>query len=173
MEHAMRSVFSSTAIGLALAAAAVTAAHAQTVITPDPVVTVPAATVVGPATETVQTTETVRTIRPLRPHVRRVVTTRTITRQIVPAPTIVARTVSTAPRPIYDEVVAAPLDENPRPLYDSVAAPVVAPPGPVLTNAAVVDDGTMAAPAYRYVYEPDRILVVDPTTGIAVQSIPR
>jgi hypothetical protein len=43
----------------------------------------------------------------------------------------------------------------------------------VLTNAAVVDDGTMAAPAYRYVYEPDRILVIDPTTGIAVQSIPR
>jgi len=26
---------------------------------------------------------------------------------------------------------------------------------------------------YRYVYEPDRILVIDPTTNIAVQAIPR
>jgi hypothetical protein len=26
---------------------------------------------------------------------------------------------------------------------------------------------------YRYVYEPDRILVIDPSTGIAVQAIPR
>jgi hypothetical protein len=80
----MRFAFSSTAIGLALAAAAVTAAHAQTVITPDPVVTVPAATVMAPATETVQTTETVRTIRPLRSPVHRVVTTRTVTWRIVP-----------------------------------------------------------------------------------------
>src|ERR1700733_4452466 len=80
-EQAMRFAFSSTAIGLALAAAAVTAAHAQTIITPD------AATVAVPATETVQTTETVRTIRPLRPHARQVVTTRTVTRQIVPPTT--------------------------------------------------------------------------------------
>jgi hypothetical protein len=28
-------------------------------------------------------------------------------------------------------------------------------------------------PAYRYVYEPDRILVIDPVTGIAVQALPR
>jgi len=26
---------------------------------------------------------------------------------------------------------------------------------------------------YRYVYEPDRILVIDPATNIAVQAIPR
>jgi hypothetical protein len=26
---------------------------------------------------------------------------------------------------------------------------------------------------YRYVYEPDRILVIDPVTNIAVQAIPR
>ena len=30
-----------------------------------------------------------------------------------------------------------------------------------------------AIPTYRYVYEPDRILVIDPTTGIAVQALPR
>jgi hypothetical protein len=30
-----------------------------------------------------------------------------------------------------------------------------------------------AMPTYRYVYEPDRILVVDPSTNVAVQAIPR
>jgi hypothetical protein len=28
-------------------------------------------------------------------------------------------------------------------------------------------------PAYRYVYQPDRILVIEPATGIAVQALPR
>jgi hypothetical protein len=28
-------------------------------------------------------------------------------------------------------------------------------------------------PSYRYVYEPDRILVIDPATGIAIQALPR
>jgi hypothetical protein len=28
-------------------------------------------------------------------------------------------------------------------------------------------------PTYRYVYEPNRILVIDPYTNIAVQAIPR
>lgn len=28
-------------------------------------------------------------------------------------------------------------------------------------------------PDYQYVYEPDRILVVDPRTGIAIQALPR
>ena len=96
-------------------------------------------------------------------------TTRTITRQVVPARTIVARTVPVTPRPLYDEVVAAPIAESPAPLYDTVAAPAV-------VGAPVVGDGAVVATApytYRYVYEPDRILVIDPTTGIAVQSIPR
>ena len=30
-----------------------------------------------------------------------------------------------------------------------------------------------AIPIYRYVYEPDRILVIDPATNVAIQSIPR
>src|ERR1700728_1996433 len=166
-EQAMRFAFSSTAIGLALAAAAVTAAHTQTIITPD------AATVAVPATETVQTTQTVRTIRPLRPHARQVVTTRTITRQIMPTTTVVTRTVP-APQPLYDEAVEAPIADSPQPLYDTVAAPV--------DNGAIGASaygapanggpayGAMTAPAYRYVYEPDRILVIDPTSGIAVQS---
>lgn len=160
----MRFAFSSTAIGLALAAAAVTAAHAQTIITPD-------AAVAAPATVTVQTTETVRTIRPLRPHARQVVTTRTVTRQIVPTTTVVTRTVP-APQPLYDEAVEAPIADSPRPLYDTVAAPVDdgAMAAPAYGAPAY---GAMAAPAYRYVYEPDRILVIDSASGIAVQSIPR
>ena len=59
----MKFLLASTAIGLALAAGA-TAAQAQTIISPQPMVTVPAATVVSQPLETVQTTETVRTIRP-------------------------------------------------------------------------------------------------------------
>jgi hypothetical protein len=80
------------------------------------------------------------------------------------------------PTPTYPQVVQAPpavVPAYPR-LYDVVtpappAVPVVAAPGGV--NA---DIGTTAAmPTYRYVYEPDRILVIDPYTNIAVQAIPR
>jgi hypothetical protein len=67
------------------------------------------------------------------------------------------------------------------PLYDATPAPV--PPAPVYGysnygySTPVYD--IVAAPVatqpviYRYVYEPDRILVIDPITGIAVQAIPR
>jgi hypothetical protein len=37
-------------------------------------------------------------------------------------------------------------------------------PGPLVATQPVI---------YRYVYEPDRILVIDPITNIAVQAIPR
>ncbi len=160
----MRVVIPATAIGLALAAIAATGAQAQTVITQGPLVTVPAATVVAQPTETVQTTETVRTIRPARAARRQIVTTRTITRRIVPAPTVVARTVTATPQPLYDEVATAPIADSPQPpLYDSVAAPAIAPGAGVASEPYI----------YRYVYEPDRILVIDPASGIAVQSIPR
>ena len=169
-EQAMRFALSSTAIGLALAAAAITAAHAQTIFTPD------TATVAMPATEMVQTTETVRTIRPLRPHARQVVTTRTVTRQIVPTTTVVTRTVP-ATQPFYDEAVEAPIADSPQPLYDTVAAPVddgaMAAPAYGGPAYGAPPYGAMAAPAYRYVYEPNQILVIDPASGIAVQSIPR
>jgi hypothetical protein len=39
-----------------------------------------------------------------------------------------------------------------------------------------MQDGSVMATQpfiYRYVYEPDRILVIDPNSGVAVQSIPR
>lgn len=161
----MRLPVSCTALGLVLVVGASTA-NAQTVIAPavvnQPLLTVPAATVVQP--ETVQTTETVRTVRrvPLRSARRQVVTTRTITRRIVPATTIVAHTVPATPQPLYDEVVPAPIASAAQPLYDEVAVPMA---GGTLVGSEPY--------TYRYVYQPDRILVIDPATGIAVQSIPR
>jgi hypothetical protein len=47
----------------------------------------------------------------------------------------------------------------PAPLYD------VAAPGPMVGGPAVIP--------YRYVYEADRILVIDPYTNVAIQAIPR
>ena len=154
------------ALGLALVAGP-SAAQAQTVIMRDisgqPVETV----ITQQPVQTVQTTETVRTVRPNgRSSERRVVTTRrTVVRQDV------------APQPLYDvgappaPVVAARPYE--RPLYDTVMGPA-----PTLdetaVNAAVAPGAPAPAmPAYRYVYESDRILVIDPVTNIAVQSIPR
>jgi hypothetical protein len=46
-------------------------------------------------------------------------------------------------------------------------------PGAPLVSTAIAVDRTTTMPAYRYIYEPDRILVVDPSTEIAVQAIPR
>jgi len=156
-----------TALGLA--AAGPTAAKAQMVISDQPVETV----ITQQPVQTVQTTtETVRTVRPgARPTVRkRVVTT---TRQTV----VSQRTV--APQPLYDVAPPAPLATRTyaQPLYDTVAPPLYDTAAPVPT----VDDTYVnalpaagaAIPVYRYVYEPDRILVIDPTTNIAIQAIPR
>ncbi|MGA2894199.1 MAG: hypothetical protein ABSE22_15140 [Xanthobacteraceae bacterium] len=159
----MKFYLASTALGLVLAAG-VSAAQAQTVITRE---------IVNPGVETVQTTETVRTVRPApsRSARRQVVTTRrTVTRQVVPTSTVVARTVPAAPQPLYDVVSPAPAATSPDdygpPLYDTAAPAVAATP--------IAQDGLAAQPfIYRYVYEPDRILVIDPNNGVAVQSIPR
>ena len=99
-----------------------------------------------------------------------------VTRQVVPTTaattTVIARPIPVpTAQPLYD-TVAAPVvtssddDYSGPPLYDTVA-PVTAAtmPAPLATGTAPV--------IYRYVYEPDRILVIDPTTNIAVQSIPR
>jgi hypothetical protein len=40
-------------------------------------------------------------------------------------------------------------------------------------GATTAVGGPVAMPTYRYVYQPDRILVIDPYTNIAVQAIPR
>lgn len=167
-----------TALGLATLAVA-PAAHAQTVITPQ---------IMERPAETISTVTTVRTVRPIAHH--RVITIRrtTTTRRVVPA----ARTVvgaTTYSGPLYDVVTPAPAPAPVvtapyyrQPLYNTVVetpSPVV--PAPAVTSAPLVDEVAAPAPAavgsavpfYRYVYQPDRILVIDPNTGIAVQAIPR
>lgn len=165
----MRNTISYTAAlaALGLAIAGPTAAKAQTVIPDQPVETV----ITQQPVQTIQTIETVRTVRPgARPIVRkRVVTT---TRQTVVSQRAVAV------QPLYDVVQPAPLATRTYapPLYDTVAPPLYDTVAPVPT----VDDTYVnalppgaAIPVYRYVYEPDRILVVDPVTNIAIQAIPR
>ena len=64
-------------------------------------------------------------------------------------------------QPGYTEVVEAPPPgAYSPPLYDYVPA-----------GAAGVEQPPL--PAYRYVYQPDRILVIDANTGVAVQALPR
>ena len=166
----MRNTISAlTALGLTVAVGP-TVANAQTVISDQPVETI----ITQQPVQTVQTTETVRTVRPgARPVVRkRVVTT---TRQTV----ISQRAV--APQPLYDVVPPAPLATRTYapPLYDTVAPPLYDTVAPVPTvddtyiNNNAVPAAGAAYPIYRYVYEPDRILVIDPATNITIQAIPR
>ena len=189
-----------TALGIALLAGA-SAANAQTLIADQPGAVIvreqPARTV-----ETVRTVRTVEPARTMKSgHVARrapakvvtTTTTRTIVRdRVVRGPTVVAPTPATysdmapAPvvadmpysRPLYDVAPGAVLPEPAysRPLYN-VAAPVVGPApfvgaAPAIGAAPAAQSG-MPIPGYRYVYEPDRILVIDPYTNIAVQAIPR
>ena len=189
-----------TALGIALLAGA-SAANAQTLIADQPGAVIvreqPARTV-----ETVRTVRTVEPARTMKSHhaarrasakVVTTTTTRTIVRdRVVRGPTVIAPAPATysdmapAPvvadmpysRPLYDVAPGAGLAEPAysRPLYN-VAAPVVAPPpfvgaAPAIGAAPAAQSG-MPIPGYRYVYEPDRILVIDPYTNIAVQAIPR
>ncbi len=151
----MRSLFTTTALGVVLVAG-ISAAQAQTVIT-------------APAPTIQTTTETVRTVRPAPRTARReVVTTRTVTRQVAPPAAVIAGP-PVAAQPLYDEAAPAPLaaeaDYQP-PLYDAAVLP--AGPAPWVGPA-----GVTSPYIYRYVYEPDRILVIDPTTNITVQALPR
>jgi hypothetical protein len=200
MELAMINHISYTALGIALLAGA-SAANAQTLIADQPGAVIvreqPARTV-----ETVRTVRTVEPARTMKSHhvARRALakvvtttTTRTIVRdRVVRGPTVIAPAPATysdmapAPvvadmpysRPLYDVAPGAGLAEPAysRPLYN-VAAPVVGPApfvgaAPAIGAAPAAQSG-MPIPGYRYVYEPDRILVIDPYTNIAVQAIPR
>jgi hypothetical protein len=200
MELAMINHISYTALGIALLAGA-SAANAQTLIADQPGAVIvreqPARTV-----ETVRTVRTVEPARTMKSHhvarrasakVVTTTTTRTIVRdRVVRGPTVIAPAPATysdmapAPvvadmpysRPLYDVAPGAGLAEPAysRPLYN-VAAPVVAPApfvgaAPAIGAAPAAQSG-MPIPGFRYVYEPDRILVIDPYTNIAVQAIPR
>jgi len=159
------------ALSVALVAGA-SAASAQTVIIRDPALAPPLAAVVtrpvaAAPVETIETVRTVSTDVPARVKHRRasqsraagVTTTRTVTRErIVPSPVVAVAPAVVAP-PGYTTVE--------EPLYDVAPDAAVAPAPDVGAPAVTV------VPAYQYIYEPDRILVVDPATGIAVQSIPR
>jgi hypothetical protein len=186
MEFSMRTTVLLPALGVALLAGTslaqaqsvetvVTPAPAPMVIAQDPVVVTEPAPIIE--TVPVQTTETVRTVRSTTHPVRRVAraraarmaradtvtTTRTTVREdIGPAP--VAPPVAAIAPPTYTEIVQAPAATYPRPLYDYVPAGLGPP-------AAVVEQPPL--PAYRYIYQPDRILVIDANTGVTVQAIPR
>jgi hypothetical protein len=151
----MRSSISYIAVAVGLAAGT-TVANAQTVVG-QPVETV----ITQPPAQTVQTTETVQTVRPVRParHIarREVVTTRRTVTTTTPAP---VAAIAANPQPLYDQA----------PLYDTVAPPV---PAPTIDDAVINASVGTTIPTYRYVYESDRILVIDPNTGITVQALPR
>jgi hypothetical protein len=155
----------------------------------EPVVTMPGAVATAPV-ETVETVRTVRstTISPrhriVSRHVirsraaNRVTTTRTtVTERVLPVPAVVAPpAVAAVAPPTYTDVVqgppVAPAPAYPERLYDVVMPARVVPPPAAPVGGAMFGAGT-AVPTYRYVYEPDRILVIDPYTNIAVQAIPR
>jgi len=177
---------SCTALGLTLAAA-VPAAHAQAVIDAPQTVIAPQPVAVAPSTTTIvthpaRTVRTVTTVRTVRPAVRRRVTVTRhtyVTDRVIPSTTTTTTTVAAAPA--YGTVAVAPPyvgEPGPYargPLYDVVTpAPAPAPAPAIIPAAAPVAAPVGGAvPFYRYVYEDDRILVIDPNTGIAVQAIPR
>jgi hypothetical protein len=186
MEFSMRSTVLLPALGVALLAGTslaraqtvetiVAPAPAPMVIAQDPVVVTEPAPIVE--TVPVQTTQTVRTERLTTHPVRRVArapasrssqpdvvtTTRTTVRQDFAAAPLAPPVVAIAP-PTYTEAVQGPPAAYPAPLYDYVPAGVGPP-------AALAEQPPL--PAYHYVYQPDRILVIDANTGITVQALPR
>src|SRR6516165_8759485 len=136
MEFSMRDSIFFVALGVALAAGT-SMAQAQEV-------------------ETIETVRTVTTTEPRRVR-RRVVHARPVARVTTTTRTVIVRQGVATAAPAYDE-----LRRGPR-LYDVVTSgPVVAPAlaaQPVVTATSAVA-APVAMPAYRYVYEPDRILVV-------------
>lgn len=172
------------ALGLTLAAAlpahAQTIYDAQTVVAPQPVVVAP------PPLRTVRTVTTTTTTRVARRRplvrrrvavVRRTYVARPVTRATTTT-TTVATTSAPAPYvrgPIYDTALPPPPPTvepyDTVPLYDAAVTPDPA-VIPAATAPVAVPVGGIV-PAYRYVYQDDRILVIDPDTGIAVEAIPR
>jgi hypothetical protein len=121
-------------------------------------------------TQRVRTAETtaaatIRHVIHRRAGARGVITRATVRKSIVAAPAV-ATTAAAAPINIvpryYNFVTpAASLGLRAEPMTRR-AAPLVGTAAPAV-----------AMPTYRYVYEPDRILVIEPSSDIAVQAIPR
>jgi hypothetical protein len=147
----------------------------------------------APAAVPVETVETVRTSHSTRRPVHRVrarnnVTTSrtTVSERVIPAPVApVAPVAAVAPAypGFYDVVTPAPIGAPVAPPAVPVAAPAppaypgfydVVTPAPIGAPVAPPAVPVAApAPSYGYVYEPGRILVIDPYTNIAVHAIPR
>jgi len=64
--------------------------------------------------------------------------------------------------PLHDHAGSASVASNAQPLYDTAITPVA-------QSAAPANAG----PLYRYVYQRDRILVIDPSTNTVVQTLRR
>jgi hypothetical protein len=164
----MRVLIPCATLGLTLVAAA--SAAAQT----SPVVTAPAAQTPGDVTAP-RTTRPVARRAPGPIAGRRAVATR---RTYVAVPTATTPAVAAAaPAPGYDygdvAPAPAPVVSYGAPFYDTEPAPVGAPAGAFAPAAGPAVPVAPAMPAYQYIYQSDRILVVDPVTGIAVRALPR
>jgi hypothetical protein len=193
----MAGSFRFTAIAAALMAGS-SLAHAQTFVPEQPVDTViaqqPAVIVTQPPPVVsgvpLRTVETVRTVRstttPRRNAAGRLVRSVTTTRTTVseravaaPLPATTSPALRAITQPGYTEIVqdpglaAAYHATYPAPLYDVVGPLGLPPPTGVLAQPVDGNAVISPAPAYRYIYEPDRILVIDANTGIAVQAMPR
>jgi hypothetical protein len=170
------------ALGLTLVAAAPAVAQMS------PVVTAPAAPTVteAPSAQTAGVATTTRTTRPVARRAagrtagrRSVATRRTYAsdRAVPAAARPAAAVAAAAPAPDYDygdvAPAPAPVVSYGAPVYDIDQAPVGAPVGVVAPAAGPAVPVAPAVPAYQYIYQSDRILVVDPVTGIAMQALPR
>jgi hypothetical protein len=104
---------------------------------------------------------------------QRVTTTRTTTvRQRIVATPVVGTAAAATPAyvsggPRYYNFAGRPMDIRPA-LKPSLARRRAA-----AVNSAAPVVATPPMPAYRYVYDADRILVIDPFTNLPVQAIPR
>jgi hypothetical protein len=103
----------------------------------------------------VQTVEIVRTVYlPARSAAHREIAMRRAARPVVAE--------YTSSRPLRDHAGSASVASNAQPLYDTAATPVA-------QSAAPANAGSL----YRYVYQRDRILVIDPSTNTVVQTLRR
>lgn len=154
---------------------------------PAPVVVPPSGVLVPPANSEghalgaarVKKTQRLRTVQTAAPTAVRVhhrIATRGVTTR-----TLARHESILAVRGVERTATAEPIYLVPR-YYNfvepSAARALRARPGTAQGTASVVGTATPVSatapmPTYRYVYEPDRILVIDPSSNIAVQAIPR
>jgi hypothetical protein len=194
MEFQMRYfLHCSAAIGVALMTGT-SLAYAQTteviaepssslVVAQEPVIVPPSGVLVAQPAQTiqavpVQTVQTVETVQPAQPPKQRLVGSRVVRSRsgdrITTTRTTVRESVVAAPA-TSTEVVQVPAVMPPYQGLYNVVPPSAAIPAATATvvTQPVLGTAMVAPPAYRYVYQPDRILVIDANTGIAVQAIAR